>query len=71
MPIQSTNNQETGESEYEDIYLYQVGDHSETYLVKANNTPVEVLIDSGAKVNLLDEASYNSMSPKPTIQPYT
>ena len=45
-------------------------DHQDRPRVKLNveNTPITMLVDTGSPINVLDEADFNSISPKPAIQ---
>jgi len=59
----------TPESEGEDIFVFKVGKDQPLFPVKISSSTVNVLIDSGASVNVLDEQTFHSIIPKPTLKP--
>ena len=57
------NNQE----EYEDIYVFKIGENQETHTISIHNTDINVLIDSGSVINIMDEPAFNQLEPKPSL----
>ena len=59
---------------HEDDYLYTVDPRKITnskpmFLVQLNGVPTKMLGDSGASVNVIDEPTLETISPKPDMQP--
>jgi len=65
-PDETPQNQE---SEYQDIFLYKIGEKNlPLHKIVINDTSgINVLIDSGSSINILDETTYHSLSPKPAL----
>ena len=66
--IQQTNRTTISEQE---IYVFHVREQGQIPLhqVKVNNTDIDILIDSGSSLNLLDFHTYELIKPKPKLQP--
>ncbi|XP_057293836.1 uncharacterized protein LOC130622367 [Hydractinia symbiolongicarpus] len=54
----------------DDVYFFQIGQKSPTFPVTINGCTVEVIIDSGSTINILDEASFNLITPRPVVHEY-
>ena len=52
----------------DNYYIFKIGGHNlPLYSIDILNTNISVLIDSGSAVNIIDEATYNSLNPKPSL----
>ena len=60
--------QKQEESSDDDIYVFQIGNKSSTHPVIINNTKIDIIIDSGSTINILDEQSFNLIIPQPKIE---
>ena len=56
-----------------DGYVFQVGEPERLprRKIKIANTDISCLIDTGSTLNIIDEVTWNQMSPKPPLQTYT
>jgi len=50
-------------------YAFKVGANTPTFPVTVNGTMLNVIIDSGASVNILDTPNFNKLYPKPLLSP--
>ena len=50
------------------VYAFQIGNKSKTHQVLINDTDINVIIDSGSTISILDENSFDSIIPKPKIE---
>ena len=55
-------------SDDDDVYVFQIGNKSNTYPVLINDTEINVIIDSGSIINILDENSFHSIIPQPKLE---
>ena len=60
--------QKQEESSGDDVYVFQIGNKSSTHPVIINNTKIDIIIDSGSTINILDEQSFNLIIPQPKIE---
>ena len=63
------NQTEIDENSDEDIYAFQIGKLNSTYPIEMNNATTNRTIDSGLTINIVDEAAFKNISPKPQNQP--
>ena len=64
----NSNTVEGQSSSDDDIYpVYQIGSKSTKHNLQINETDVNIIIDSGSTVNILDESTYNQLNPKPIL----
>ena len=57
-------------SDDDDIYVFHLGDPKvphELFPVRCGNNHIDLLIDSGSKLNILDENDFNKLHPKPPL----
>ena len=52
----------------DDVYVFQIGNKSNTHPVLINDTEINVIIDSGSTVNILDENSFHSIITQPKLE---
>ena len=50
------------------VYAFQIGNKSKTHQVLINDTDINVIIDSGSTISMLDENSFDSIIPKPKLE---
>ena len=50
------------------MYVFQIGNKSNTHPVLINDTEINVIIDSGSTINILDEDSFHSIMPQPKLE---
>ena len=50
------------------MYVFQIGNKSNTHPVLINDTEINVIIDSGSTINILDENSFDSIMPQPKLE---
>ena len=58
---------ESEKSSDDDVYVFQIGNKSDTHPILINNTKIDVIIDSGSTINILDENSFKLIKPQPTV----
>ena len=56
------------ESSDNDVYVFQIGNKSNTHPVLINDTKINVIIDSDSTINILDENSFDSIMPQPKLE---
>ena len=56
------------ESSDNDVYVFQIGNKSNTHPVLINDTEINVIIDSDSTINILDENSFDSVMPQPKFE---
>ena len=52
----------------DDVYVFQIGNKSNTYPVLINDTEINVIVDSGSTINTLDETSFDSIMPQSRLE---
>ena len=60
--------QKQEESSDDDVYVFQISNKLNTHPVITNNTKIDISIDSGLTINILDEQSFNLIIPQPKIE---
>ena len=50
------------------VYVFQIGNKSNTHQVLINVIEINVIIDYGSTINILDENIFNSTMPQPKIE---
>ena len=67
-----TRNQQDYTVEYQswndDVYVFQIENKSNTHSVLTNDTEINVVIDFGSTINILNENSLNSIMPKSKLE---
>ena len=56
------------ESSDDKVYVFQIGNKSNTHPVLINDTEINVIIDSGSTTNILDENSFDSIMSQPKLE---
>ena len=62
-----SRDQDEDSDEFADVYIYKLGKSMPTTKVTINNCDVDILIDSGATTNIIDEPTFDQISPTPTL----
>ena len=52
----------------DDVYVFQIGNKSNTHPVLINDTEINVIIDCGSTINILDKNSFHSIITQPKLE---
>ena len=52
----------------DDVYVFQIGNKSNTPPVLINDTEINVIIDCGSTINILDKNSFHSIITQPKLE---